>query len=285
MSGLLRRLARQATGRALPRIHAPARLPYHAAPDFLAEEMPRTATTLARPARQAPGVPDPASLPTDATVEPATAPTTAGTMAPGATSIDTPLLTPLIGEIPSVDRGDMSDPTLADAMTPTPVRSTPLPTDAAPIAAQAMPPSPEAEFVTHTTAVRAEETPDSRGERLAPLRAGDRVEETAPSTASTKIPATTLPTFGTPPESERLALSPPPDALLLLLAERQPPPRSPSMPSPSATAEGRVEVHVHIGRIEVTAVPTPTPAKPPAARGRKPMSLDEYLARRAGHRS
>jgi hypothetical protein len=40
------------------------------------------------------------------------------------------------------------------------------------------------------------------------------------------------------------------------------------------------EVHVHIGRIEVTAVhEAPTPkAKPSAAR--KPMSLDDYLARR-----
>lgn len=42
------------------------------------------------------------------------------------------------------------------------------------------------------------------------------------------------------------------------------------------------EVHVHIGRIEVTAVRDhpPSPQKSTRGSGRKPMSLDEYLARR-----
>lgn len=43
------------------------------------------------------------------------------------------------------------------------------------------------------------------------------------------------------------------------------------------------EVHVHIGRIEVTAMHEAPPAKP-RERGRQPMSLDEYLARRHGER-
>lgn len=43
------------------------------------------------------------------------------------------------------------------------------------------------------------------------------------------------------------------------------------------------EVHVHIGRIEVTALQDAPVAKP-SARGRQPMSLDEYLARRQGER-
>ena len=45
------------------------------------------------------------------------------------------------------------------------------------------------------------------------------------------------------------------------------------------------EVHVRIGRIEVTAVhEAPLPRRPPP-RAAKPMSLEEYLARRrGGHR-
>lgn len=54
---------------------------------------------------------------------------------------------------------------------------------------------------------------------------------------------------------------------------------------PEAQPRDRVpnEVHVHIGRIEVTALPE-APAAKPRARGRQPMSLDEYLARRQGER-
>lgn len=40
------------------------------------------------------------------------------------------------------------------------------------------------------------------------------------------------------------------------------------------------EIHVHIGRIEVTAVQEGPTKKPKASPGPKPMSLDEYLARR-----
>ena len=40
------------------------------------------------------------------------------------------------------------------------------------------------------------------------------------------------------------------------------------------------EVHVHIGRIEVTAVHEDPPQRTKPVEGRKPMSLDQYLARR-----
>lgn len=40
------------------------------------------------------------------------------------------------------------------------------------------------------------------------------------------------------------------------------------------------EVHVSIGRIEVTALQAPTPTQRAPASARKPMSLDEYLAKR-----
>jgi hypothetical protein len=51
-------------------------------------------------------------------------------------------------------------------------------------------------------------------------------------------------------------------------------------------AEGATEVHVNIGRIEVTAVhdALPSPRRAPP-RDAKPMSLEEYLARRRGERA
>lgn len=77
-----------------------------------------------------------------------------------------------------------------------------------------------------------------------------------------------------------------------------PPARSPLLGSaPHRTASGPAEVrrlsepetnevHVHIGRIEVTAVQEAPPAKKSRARPtRKPMSLDEYLARRTEGRT
>ena len=42
------------------------------------------------------------------------------------------------------------------------------------------------------------------------------------------------------------------------------------------------EVHVTIGRIEITAVHAPQPTKPPPSPAKKPVSLDEYLAKRNG---
>ncbi len=44
------------------------------------------------------------------------------------------------------------------------------------------------------------------------------------------------------------------------------------------------EVHVRIGRIEITAVQDAPPPKRQAAKANKPMTLDEYLARRQGRR-
>jgi hypothetical protein len=41
------------------------------------------------------------------------------------------------------------------------------------------------------------------------------------------------------------------------------------------------EIHIHIGRIEVTAVQEPAaPAPRRKPKGREPMSLDDYLAKR-----
>lgn len=45
-------------------------------------------------------------------------------------------------------------------------------------------------------------------------------------------------------------------------------------------AQDTNEVHVTIGRIEITALHTPPPSKPAQSPPNKPMSLDEYLAKR-----
>jgi hypothetical protein len=56
--------------------------------------------------------------------------------------------------------------------------------------------------------------------------------------------------------------------------------RPPARTSPSQTAAAD-EIHIHIGRIEVTAVhEPPTPASHRKPKGREPMSLDDYLAKR-----
>jgi hypothetical protein len=53
-----------------------------------------------------------------------------------------------------------------------------------------------------------------------------------------------------------------------------------SSPGRQGQADEITEVHVSIGRIEVTAVHEPPPPKRQAPTSAKPLSLDEYLARR-----
>lgn len=82
-----------------------------------------------------------------------------------------------------------------------------------------------------------------------------------------------------------------PVPLLALSAPVSPAPTgTPFAVSPSRTASLPVasdstEVHVTIGRIEITAVHEAPPAKRSSPAKAKPMSLDEYLARRDGRRS
>ncbi|WP_146010767.1 hypothetical protein [Halomonas heilongjiangensis] len=267
MSGLLRRLARQATGHALPRVHAPARLPYHAAPELLPEEVSSATTMAAAPARHAlsePGTPPP----TNATVE---ASTIVGTTAPGATSLDT-LPAPLIGEVPPVDRSDINDPAPTDAATPAPRQASPIQPKEAPGA-------------VHTTTKGPNETPDSWIARIEPVSVASRVEAAnTPTARAPSVMATSAFDTPYPPEPEWQAPSPPPEALLLPLVTSQLPPRSTAMAMPPVVADSPAEVHVHIGRIEVTTVQEPAPTKRPSKRGQPPMSLDEYLARRRGSR-
>lgn len=81
-----------------------------------------------------------------------------------------------------------------------------------------------------------------------------------------------------------------PAPLLALSAPVSPAPAGiPFAVSPSHTASlpaasDSTEVHVTIGRIEITAVHEASPAKRSSPAKAKPMSLDEYLARRDGRR-
>lgn len=60
--------------------------------------------------------------------------------------------------------------------------------------------------------------------------------------------------------------------------------RREAMEAASPTADTAPEVHITIGRLEVNPPSRPTPP-PPRPRGPAPLSLGDYLARRAGGRS
>lgn len=60
--------------------------------------------------------------------------------------------------------------------------------------------------------------------------------------------------------------------------------RREAMEAASLTADTAPEVHITIGRLEVNPPSRPTPP-PPRPRGPAPLSLGDYLARRAGGRS
>jgi hypothetical protein len=80
----------------------------------------------------------------------------------------------------------------------------------------------------------------------------------------------------------------------LTLPRRQRSPRESVAPAPARTTYASenenarradsTEVHVSIGRIEVTAVTASPAPKRKTAASKKPMSLDEYLAKRGGER-
>jgi hypothetical protein len=105
-----------------------------------------------------------------------------------------------------------------------------------------------------------------------------------PQAADTPLPATMK--LALDESGSIAAVAPAP----LLPLEAPAPARSPTgRPSASplsyratATVEETTEVHVSIGRIEVTAVHEAPPPRRPAPKANKPMSLDEYLARREG---
>ena len=252
MSGLFRRLARQAAGSRPATVHAMARLPFHAPPALVAPDEGGAPMPLAR----APAA-DPAPTPPSATAARSTHPAAparsrhrghAEPVSPVAPAIDTPSAdTPA----PLVALCDDEPSPPAEPARPRPRQAdTDIHGPAAPAAAA-------------TVAVAAS-APAWRVE-VPPAAAGRAPREpTADAAGPGAFPEALL-----PPQ----AAAAPPAAQ----AARPANPPSPVRPAPAAEP---TEVHVHIGRIEVTAVQAPAPSRRPARGGQAPMSLDAYLAKR-----
>lgn len=92
-----------------------------------------------------------------------------------------------------------------------------------------------------------------------------------PSPDGTRSPSTAMaPTNGQPPRPGH--------------ASPRPAERRDALAAASPAADSAPEVHITIGRLEVNPPSRPTPP-PPRPRGPAPLSLGDYLARRAGGRS
>lgn len=272
MSGLFRRLARQASGQAA-RLHAPARLPFYAAP---------AATEALDPAE----APSPTEAPPPAAVLP-----TRPRPTPMPATLESPDDGAGGGPPPSWSRDDAdASPAFTLRCDDDPQEAPPQPANAAPAHRSTRRPGASASLQKGPAPIaprRPAETPPRTAAPLAPApglapRTADRVaNRPVDRTAATGALDTAAP-FEAPPT---LLPSPsPPRPGATRSAADAASPRSPAADRTAAqaraTAEGPNEVHVHIGRIDVTAVQQPAPTPRAEKRGPTPMSLDEYLARR-----
>ncbi|MBK8570703.1 MAG: hypothetical protein IPN81_12585 [Nitrosomonadales bacterium] len=105
-----------------------------------------------------------------------------------------------------------------------------------------------------------------------PLVLAEGIEMRIPENNSTTLPESNYPTPLLPLKNAAR-----PSALNASVAAQRNEHRSPGR---QGQADEITEVHVSIGRIEVTAVHEPPPPKRQAPASAKPLSLDEYLARR-----
>ncbi|MFZ1809595.1 MAG: hypothetical protein WAU04_00190 [Candidatus Nitrotoga sp.] len=105
-----------------------------------------------------------------------------------------------------------------------------------------------------------------------PLVLAEGIEMRIPENNSTTLPESNYPTPLLPLKNAAR-----PSALNASVAAQRSEHRSPGR---QGQADEITEVHVSIGRIEVTAVHEPPPPKRQAPTSAKPLSLDEYLARR-----
>lgn len=157
--------------------------------------------------------------------------------------------------------------------------------------------TPPREQALHEPAPRAPDADlGSRANRPPPVlmppaasgEAASILSATPPQPTGESAPAATQPVPSNPlMKGERL-----PEPLLPPTSPEAPRPRAgqisaalPARPQfPGPAVEETTEVHVSIGRIEITAVHEAPPSRPAprAGKGNKPMSLDEYLARRQG---
>jgi hypothetical protein len=259
MSGLFHRLARQAVGSGPTRVHTMARLPFVSPPEIQAPP-----EGVAAPKSLSIGLPESTSQPAGASdAVPSTA--EARIAARRTASQETARRTTPISDPASVPESQSSE--LArygseHSIDPPPFSAGDEITPASVSDAEAPTPNP-----------------------LLPLQSESRRDAAANGTsakvsgkdeADFQIPAPIVdpPTAAGVVHAEQAAKRPQTTATGVREGGRR-------IPGSGTTADGEAtEVHVHIGRIEVTATQEAEPARRKAPAGPKPMTLDEYLARR-----
>jgi len=249
MNGLLRRLARHASDPSTPMIHAMARLPYIPAPEFLPAMDTDTPPVAAAPDRYTRSATVAVEFPSAALPTASAEPTLPRmTQIARETSFCTgsPYASPAITSPVDSSDADPSPPRLMDTQ-------------------QSNHPLSAGILRTDTPATDRAES----GSRLVETSTHDR-----PGSIDS-LPQLT---------DRHSILHPLPDTLLppVVSPFTLPSAADPMTPTPAIqqTTETATAVHVHIGRIEVTAIQESASPKPAARGKRKPMSLDDYLARR-----
>ena len=299
MSGPLRRLARQITGVKTPRVHPMARLPFAPAPELPADRVqeatpeqliggpgePASGPLPHRPAAQTladtpDAVDSPPARQSDseqlgrpaardagpAGIRAAVTPTTEGEVPPLSASMDMtgttgPANGPArAGEVGGA-RGHLSSP---QPSAPMPGPMTGLPAGSIPDRLGSYPETP-----------RPAVEPAPLGISKAPGREsgpGFKTDTLPVIEPEPLVPTHRAVSAGTLSPSSRTV----PDS-----PAHWYPGQAPAAPAAYGSRQAPDEIHVHIGRIEVTAVQE-TPAAAPRRRpkGREPMSLDDYLAKR-----
>lgn len=256
MTGLFRRLARQALGRPQPTVRSMARLPFQAPPEWRETDE----AAVAAGAQNAP-------LPDDLQAVPAEAPERP--VAPPAAAPDMPAARPRTGRY---------------ARAPSPTAAAPTHAIPAPVAS----PAARRADIEHGRAERR--LPSERGPFSAP--AADAPDSPGGERLGAGEAAVTAQRPTPPARPVRAAAEPSPAPLLpadtpaspARTAERRPTATAaPAARAKVPAADGAAapaEVHIHIGRIEVTAMPEAPAPKRARKAGSAPLSLDDYLARR-----
>ena len=272
MSGLFRRLAEQASGRANT-LHAPARLPFHARPPATeALDAPTSGIVAEMPSpRVGPSArPRPTRTQTSAVTE-ATGnpPGTTDSARRGATapaSRDDAEAASAFDHRGDDDRHDAPPQDANAAREGLPNRRARASVDSSEIPAPIAPRlSPEAPPRMATSADRETTVEANTADRKAAIRITE-----APAKA--EFPPTLLPTQ--PPTRPANARE--------MADAANPGSRAPGrqVAGTRSDVDAPNEVHVHIGRIEVTALQESAPQARKKKNGRAPMSLDEYIAKR-----
>lgn len=267
MSGPLRRIARQMSNAAAPRVQAMTRLPYASPPELLPDTS--SESDLRAPAQ--PQAPPQAPMQNDSQAPPE-APASPTYQHPGSRDFMARTHTKT-SRYSHAEQLTQAGPAARAPRSPKAAIAPP-----APAPSMAAPQSSTA----HSPAGAAAAANPNAGADAAPPASAPEVTIKPPGEPDKGPPRTPV---------HHLSAAPPP---LLDPHSTAPSPQTssqariaPGMPSPGhplpapAAVHATDEVHVHIGRIEVTALqdtPTVTPRRKP--KGRQPMSLDDYLAKR-----